>query len=87
MIVPILWKVKTKIHNLPELPENVRKHGGAIIEYQRIFDVLVFSRTYPILSGFLRLPRAGQQGVNMLRGVACLVGGQFLVYSGSGCDH
>jgi len=48
MIIPIFWSEKTKIHNLPELLENYRRHGGAIVEYRRIFFVFVFSRMYPV---------------------------------------
>ena len=48
MIIPIFWTENTKIQNLPELLQNYRNHGGKIVEYRRIFSVLVFSRMYPV---------------------------------------
>jgi hypothetical protein len=48
MIIPIFWKERTTIRNLPELLERYHKHGGAIVEYRRIFSILVFTRAYPV---------------------------------------
>ncbi len=48
MIIPIFWGEKTKIRNLPELLQNYRQSGGSIVEYRRIFSVLIFSRMYPV---------------------------------------
>ena len=48
MVIPIFWTEKTKIRNLPELLDNHQKHGGQIVEYRRIFSVLIFSRMYPV---------------------------------------
>ena len=48
MIIPIFWREKTKIRNLPELMDKFHKHGGLIVEYQRIFSIFVFSRMYPV---------------------------------------
>ena len=48
MIIPIFWREKAKIHNLPELLENHRSRGGQIIEYRRIVSVIIFSRMFPV---------------------------------------
>jgi len=48
MIIPIFWREKTKIKNLPELMENYQRHGGQIVEYRRIFSIILFSRMYPV---------------------------------------
>jgi len=48
MIVPIFWTEKSKIRNLPELLDNYQKHGGQIVQYQRIFSFIVFSRMFPV---------------------------------------
>jgi hypothetical protein len=48
MIIPIFWREKAKIQNLPELLENYGESGGVIVEYQRIFSIIIFSRMSPV---------------------------------------
>lgn len=48
MIIPIFWKEKARIQNLPDLLDKHQKCGGQIVEYRRIFSILVFSRIYPV---------------------------------------
>src|SRR6476659_6952282 len=47
MIIPIFWSRKTAIRNLPGLLENYRKFGGAIIQYERVYSILVYSQRSP----------------------------------------
>ena len=48
MIIPIVWTERKKIQNLPKLLDKVKKDGGSIIQYHRIFSVVVLSRHYPV---------------------------------------
>ena len=47
MIIPIFWTQKTKIPNLPELLDNYGRLGGAIVQYERVFSIIIFSRRSP----------------------------------------
>src|SRR5260221_8504895 len=45
--IPIFWTQKATIPNLPALLENYRKHGGAIVQYDRVYSMVVFMERSP----------------------------------------
>jgi hypothetical protein len=47
-MIPIYWTERASIPNLQELLEKVQKHGGAIVEYQRVFSIILFTRSFPV---------------------------------------
>jgi hypothetical protein len=47
-MIPIYWTERASIPNLHDLLEKVRQHGGSIVEYQRVFGIIVFTRTFPV---------------------------------------
>ena len=47
IIIPIFWTERTKIPNLEEMVENYHRHGGSIIQYDRLFSIILFTRRYP----------------------------------------
>jgi hypothetical protein len=47
MIIPIFWKEKTRIPNLEQLLDNYRKHGGAIVQYDRVVSMFFWSQRTP----------------------------------------
>jgi len=47
-MIPIYWTERASIPNLQELLDKVRQHGGSIVEYQRIFAVILFTRSFPV---------------------------------------
>lgn len=47
MIILIFWSQKTTIPNLQELLDNYHKHGGAIVQYERVFSILIYSQRTP----------------------------------------
>src|SRR6266496_3699313 len=47
-MIPIYWTQTTMIPNLPQLVDSYHKHGGAIVEYERVFSVLVYSQRSPV---------------------------------------
>jgi hypothetical protein len=48
MIVPIYLQERAKIKNLPLLLDRYRRDGGAIVVYERVFSLIMYSRKYPI---------------------------------------
>ncbi len=48
LMIPITWTEKAKIPNHPKLLERVRKQGGSIIEFQRVWSVIFFCHSGPI---------------------------------------
>jgi hypothetical protein len=48
MIIPIFWRERTRVKNLPELLDNYRNRGGAIVEYQRLYSIILFTRRFPV---------------------------------------
>jgi hypothetical protein len=47
MIIPIFWTQKARIPNLQELLDNYQRHGGSIVQYDRVFSVIVYMQRYP----------------------------------------
>ena len=47
MILPWFWTEETKIPNLDMLVAKQREQGGALVEYQHVWSLLVFSRATP----------------------------------------
>ena len=47
-MIPIYWTERTSIPKLQELLNKVREHGGSIVEYQRVFAVILFTRSFPV---------------------------------------
>jgi hypothetical protein len=47
MLIPIYWTARASIPNLQALLEQVRQHGGSIVEYQRVFSVILFMQISP----------------------------------------
>jgi hypothetical protein len=48
-MIPIHWTSRTEIPNLEALLESHRHHGGAIVEYKRVWAALVFASSSPRL--------------------------------------
>lgn len=48
MIIPLYWTERTTIPNLEALLDKVRQQGGSIVEYRRVFSVILFTRTFPV---------------------------------------
>ncbi|MCE9609195.1 MAG: hypothetical protein K8R23_03095 [Chthoniobacter sp.] len=48
MTIPITWTDRTKIPNLPQLTEKVRLHGGSIVEFRRVWSLLLYCQSSPI---------------------------------------
>ncbi|MDB6174099.1 MAG: hypothetical protein JWL59_3410 [Chthoniobacteraceae bacterium] len=48
MIIPLYWTERSTIPNLQELLDRVRQQGGSIVEYQRVFSIILFTRSYPV---------------------------------------
>ncbi|HEX3797890.1 MAG TPA: hypothetical protein VH413_04245 [Verrucomicrobiae bacterium] len=44
-MVPLWWNHKVPIRNLPELLQLYHQHGGSIVQYRRIYSVILFSHT------------------------------------------
>jgi hypothetical protein len=47
MMIPTYWSEPAKIHNLDQILESYRNHGGAIVEYRRIWSVLTVAISSP----------------------------------------
>lgn len=47
MIFPIVWTTPTAIQNLPQLLDRYRAHGGSIVQYERVFSFIIYSRRSP----------------------------------------
>jgi hypothetical protein len=47
-VIPITWTDKARIPNLPELVDRVRTHGGSIVEFQRVWSLLLYCQWGPI---------------------------------------
>ena len=46
-MIPIQWSSSVEIPNAQKLLDQVQRHGGSIIEYQRVFSLLLFSQSSP----------------------------------------
>jgi hypothetical protein len=47
MIIPIFRTQKTTIPNLDELVTNYHKPGGAIVQYDRVFSIILYTQRSP----------------------------------------
>jgi hypothetical protein len=43
-MIPIIWSTPTSIRNIEDLRDRVERHGGAIVQYERVVSVIVYSR-------------------------------------------
>jgi len=46
-MIPIYWTQRTTIPHLDELLAQVREQGGSIIQYQRVFSIILYSQSSP----------------------------------------
>lgn len=46
-MITVSWSRPTNIANLPELQRNVQEHGGKLVEYLRVWSVVVFTLSEP----------------------------------------
>ena len=47
-MIPIYWTERTSIPNLQVLLDQVRQHGGSIVEYQRVFSFIFVTQSFPV---------------------------------------
>jgi hypothetical protein len=47
IVISIFWTQKTTIRNLPELLDNYHKHGGSIVQYDRVFSIILYMQRSP----------------------------------------
>ncbi len=43
-MIPIFWTTKSSIPNLQELLDNYQSHGGAIVQYDHVLSLLIYTQ-------------------------------------------